>query len=97
MAALSRCVFLVCLLGLTSCAAQSVRLIHPESGATATCGAAGVGIMAATAEGIVEECLRNYGGQGYVPVEKLAPDQRADLERRGVLPKPEEPPIRMGY
>jgi hypothetical protein len=42
----------------------------------------------------VEECLRSYERQGYVPVEKLTPEQRADLERRGVLPKPTEPPER---
>jgi hypothetical protein len=48
--------------------------------------------MAAAAEGIVEECLRGYGGKGYVPVEKLTPEQRADLERRGVLPKNDERP-----
>lgn len=88
---------LFCLVSLPSCASQSVMLVHPQSGATVRCGAAGVGIMAAGAEGFVEECLRKYGGQGYVPVEKLTPEQRADLERRGLLPKSEEPPPRMGY
>lgn len=53
--------------------------------------------MAAGVGGFVEECLKTYGGQGYVPVEKLTPEQRADLERRGLLPKSEEPPPRMGY
>jgi len=72
-------------------------LVHPRSGATVRCGAAGAGIMVAAADGIVEECLRSYGGKGYVPVEKLTPEQRTDLERRGLLPKPEEPRPRMGY
>jgi hypothetical protein len=50
--------------------------------------------MAGVADGFVEECLRSYERQGYVRVEKLTPEQRADLERRGVLPKPAEPPER---
>lgn len=87
---------LFCLISLAGCASQSVMLVHPQSGATVRCGAAGAGILAAAVEGMVEECSRNYGGQGYVPLEKLTPEQRADLERRGVLPKPEPPP-RMGY
>lgn len=85
---------LALVLGLQACASKSVALIHPQSGATAKCGAAGVGIMA---EGFVEGCIKGYEGQGYVPVEKLTPDQRADLERRGLLPKGEEPAPRRGY
>jgi len=53
--------------------------------------------MAAGAEGFVEECLRRYEGQGYVAEDKLTPEQRADLERRGLLLKPEPPTFRMGY
>lgn len=53
--------------------------------------------MAGSAEGFVEGCIKGYEGQGYVPVEKLTPDQRADLERRGLLPKGEEPAPRRGY
>jgi len=86
--------FLFCLLGLQSCASQGVMLVHPQSGSTMKCGAASVGFMAGVADGFVEECLRSYERQGYVPVEKLTPEQRADLERRGVLPKPAEPPER---
>jgi len=86
--------FLFCLLGLQSCASQGVMLVHPQSGATVKCSAASVGMMAGVADGFVEECLRSYERQGYVRVEKLTPDQRADLERRGVLPKPAEPPER---
>ena len=89
--------FLVCLIGLVSCAGQGVMLVHPQSGATVKCSAASVGIMAGVAGGFVEECLRSYERQGYVPVEKLTPEQRADLERRGVLPKSEGPSNRMGY
>jgi hypothetical protein len=82
---------------LAGCASRSVMLIHPQSGATMKCGAAGVGIMAGVAEDFVEECLKRYEGQGYVAMENLTPAQRADLEKRGLLPKPEAPTFRYGY
>ena len=82
---------------LAGCASRSVMLVHPQSGATMKCGAAGVGIMAGAAEGFVEECLKRYESQGYVAMENLTPQQRADLEKRGLLPKPEPPTFRMGY
>ena len=73
------------------CASQSVMLVHPQSGATIKCGAAGAGVIAGAAQSLVEECSKRYESQGYVDVEKLTPQQRVDLERRGVLPKPKEP------
>jgi hypothetical protein len=76
---------------LFGCTSQSVMLVHPQSGATIKCGAAGAGIMAGAAAAMVEECSKKYESQGYVDVEKLTPQQRGDLERRGVLPKPREP------
>lgn len=72
-------------------------LVHPQSGSTIRCGAEGTGIMAGGASSFVEECLKRYESQGYVDVERLAPQQRTDLENRGVLPKPEPPTFRMGY
>ncbi len=88
---------LFCLLSLLSCASRSVTMVHPQSGATIRCAAAGMGMMAGGAEGFVEDCLRRYGSQGYVPEGKLTPEQRADLERRCILPKAEEPSVGMGY
>lgn len=85
------------LASISGCASRSVMLVHPQSGATARCGAAGAGIMAGGADSFVEECLSKYESQGYVDVERLTPGQRADLERRGVLPKPEPPTFRYGY
>lgn len=89
--------FLFCLVSLTGCASQSVMLVHPQSGSTMRCGAAGVGFMAGGVEGFVEGCLKRYENKGYVRVKQLTPEQRADLERRGVLPKPDEPPLQTGY
>lgn len=87
----------VFLAGISGCASRSALLVHPQSGATVRCGAAGVGIMAGSAKDIVEECLKKYESQGYVDMEQLTPEQRADLERRGLLPKPEPPTFRYGY
>lgn len=90
-------VFLLCILSLQGCASRSAMLIHPQNGSTVRCGAAGAGIMAGGAGSFVEECLKKYESQGYISVQELTPEQRADLERRGLLPKPEPPTFRMGY
>lgn len=79
--------FLFCLVGLQGCSSRGVTLVHPQSGSTMRCGAAGIGTMGGVMNRFVERCIRSYERQGYVPVEKLTPDQRADLERRGILPK----------
>jgi ABC-type phosphate transport system substrate-binding protein len=79
------------LLGMAACASESVLLVQPRTGATIKCSAAGSGLMAGMAAGMVDECVKKYEGDGYVPEGRLAPEERADLERRGVLPKPAEP------
>ena len=82
--------FLLLALSLTGCSSQSVTLIQPQTGATIRCGAAGAGLMAGAAGGIVEECRKKYESQGYVTEDKLTLEQRTDLERRGVLTPFEE-------
>ena len=81
-----------CLASLLGCASRSITLVQPQSGATVKCGAAGMGIMAGSAEGFVEDCIRSYEGKGYVAVDKLTPEQRSDLEQRGILPQRQERP-----
>jgi hypothetical protein len=83
--------FAVALLGMAACASDSVLLVQPRTGATIKCSAAGAGLMAGMAAGMVDECVQKYEGDGYVPEGRLTPEERADLERRGVLPKPAEP------
>ncbi|MGH7771121.1 MAG: hypothetical protein ACREQA_02660 [Candidatus Binatia bacterium] len=92
-------VLIFSLLSISSCSSRGVMMVHPQTGATMKCGAAGVGIgtMAGFPESFVEDCLRRYEGWGFVLEENLTPEQRADLERRGLLPKPERPPSRFGY
>lgn len=75
------------LLALAACASQTVKFIHPQTGATAECSASGFGIGASFSEGFVSGCGRAYEERGYVPVEQLTPEQRANLERRGLMPK----------
>lgn len=89
MAAKVCALFLFVLVAAQGCASQNVRLIHPQSGATVTCGEMGVGTLALAVGGLIEECVKRYGREGYVPLDKLAPGERADLERRGLLPKEE--------
>ena len=78
---------LALLFALTGCASQTVKLIHPQSGASAECSASGFGVGVSIADGIVGGCSRAYEERGYLPLERLRPEQRADLERRGLLPK----------
>ena len=53
--------------------------------------------MSGFAEGFVEECVSRYEKEGYLSPDKVTPEQRVDLEKRGVLPKPEPPTSRMDY
>lgn len=73
--------------GVTACASRSVTLVQPQTGASAKCSAAGGGIMAGYVENVLEACLSRYQGLGYVALDRLTPEQRADLEQRGLLPK----------
>ncbi len=75
------------LLTLAACSSQSIKLIHPQSGATAECGASGFAIGVSIADGIVGGCSRAYEERGYVVWDRLNPDERASLQRRGLLPK----------
>ena len=71
----------------SACSGQGVKLIHPQSGATAQCSASGFGIGASFGEGFVGGCARSYEERGYVQLERLTPEERVSLERRGLLPK----------
>jgi hypothetical protein len=77
----------IALFATAACSSQGIKLIHPQSGATAECSASGFGIGAGMSEGFVGGCARSYEDRGYVRLERLTPDERASLERRGLLPK----------
>jgi hypothetical protein len=71
----------------SSCASHSVKMIHPQSGATAECSGSGYGIAAGFSEGFVGGCVRAYENRGFVAVERLTAEERGSLERRGLLAK----------
>ena len=75
------------LLASAACSSQTVKLVQLQSGATAECSASGFGFSAAWVEEILGGCARPYENRGYIRLDRLTPEQRADLERRGLLPK----------
>ncbi|MFQ5852465.1 MAG: hypothetical protein ACE5JU_18030 [Candidatus Binatia bacterium] len=75
------------LVPLLSCSSGGVMLVHPKGGSIIRCGAVGVGSIGTFVGSFGEACIKRYEGLGYIPVEKLTPEQRADLEGRGVLSK----------
>ena len=75
------------LFALAACSSHSIKLINPQTGATAECSANGFAIGASIPDGIVGGCSRTYEERGYVPLDQLRADDRATLERRGLLPK----------
>jgi hypothetical protein len=85
-------VIFILVLVISGCTSQSVRLIQPQSGATAKCDASGFGAMSLAVDAVVDDCVNRVEKEGYVRIEKLTPEQRADLERRGKLPKESETP-----
>jgi hypothetical protein len=91
MLTISRALFRVGLfsfLALHGCAQRSVELIHPATGAKARCGEVGTGLLAANVDLMLENCVKEHQAKGYQPLDKLSSEQRADLERRGLLSKP---------
>jgi hypothetical protein len=80
-------IVIVFFLAISACTSQSVKMIQPQTGATADCSGSGYGIGASFGEGFVGGCARAYENRGYVRLEQLTPEQRASLERRGLLPK----------
>ena len=73
------------LLASAACSSQAVKLVQPQSGATAECNASGFGFSAAWVEETLGGCARPYESRGFVRLDRLTPEQRADLERRGLL------------
>lgn len=80
-------IFAVSLLLFSACTSQTVKMIQPQSGATAECSGASFGIAPFFAESFVDGCARAYENRGYVALQRLTPEERTNLERRGLLPK----------
>ena len=74
------------LLIVSACSSQSVAFVHPQSGATVACSGSGFGLGAGWVESHINDCARRNENRGYIRVDKLTPEQRAELEKRGLLP-----------
>lgn len=75
------------LLIIPACSTREITLVHPQSGATVQCSGSGFGLGTGWIESYIEACTRRNGARGYLPVEKLTPEQREELEKRGLLPR----------
>ena len=75
------------LLATSACTGQTVKMIQPETGATAECSGSSYGFGPLFSESVVDSCSRVYQDRGYVALERLTPEQSANLEKRGLLPK----------
>ena len=83
-----QCIILTGLtLALSACTSQTVKMIQPQTGATAECSGSSVGFGQLFTESFTDSCARVYENRGYVALERLTPEERASLERRGLLPK----------
>jgi len=82
-----RIIFASFLLAISACTSQTVKMIQPQSGATAECSGSSYGFGPLFSESVVDSCARVYENRGYVAVQRLTPEERASLERRGLLPK----------
>jgi hypothetical protein len=85
-------ILVLSVVGPAACSTERVTLVQPRTGATIECTGSGWGIMAPAAPNIVDECARKFERDGYVPVERLTPGERADLERREATPSTERRP-----
>lgn len=62
-------------------------MIQPQTGATAQCSGSSIGLGPLFSESLVDSCARIYAKRGYIPAERLTPEERATLENRGLQPK----------
>lgn len=72
---------------LSGCTGQTVKMIQPRTGATSECSGSSYGFGQLFTESFVDSCARAYQDRGFVPLERLTPEDRASLEQRGLLPK----------
>ena len=82
-----RIVFASLSLAFGACTSQTVKMIQPQTGATAECSGSSYGFGPLFSESVVDSCARVYENRGYVALQRLTPEERARLEQRGLLPK----------
>ena len=72
---------------IAACSSQTLKMIQPQTGATAECSGSSYGFGPLFTESVVDSCARAYANRGYVALQRLTPEDRARLEQRGLLPK----------
>ena len=72
---------------IAGCAGQTVKMIQPQTGATAECSGTSYGFGPLFTESFVDSCARAYENRGYVALQRLTTEDRARLEQRGLLAK----------
>ena len=82
-----RIIFAALSLAISACTSQTVKMIQPQTGAIADCSGSSFGFGPLFTESFVDSCTRVYENRGYVALPRLTPEERASLERRGLLPK----------
>ena len=82
-----RIIFTGLSLAISACTSQTVKMIQPQTGATADCSGSSFGFGPLFTESFVDSCTRAYENRGYVALQRLTPEDRARLEQRGLLPK----------
>ena len=80
-------IFASLLLAFAGCTSQTVKMVQPQTGATAECSGSSYGFGPLFSESVVDSCARVYENRGYVALQRLTPEERARLEQRGLLPK----------
>lgn len=69
------------------CTNQTVAMIQPQTGATAECSGSSYGFGQLFTESFVDSCARAYEQRGFIPMDRLTPEERARLQRQGLLPQ----------
>ena len=80
-------IFTSLLFAIAGCTSQMVKMMQPETGATADCSGSSYGFGQLFTESFVDSCTRAYETRGYIALQRLTPEDRARLEQRGLLPK----------
>jgi hypothetical protein len=73
-------------IAVSSCSSEGVTLVNLNSGATTKCSATGTGLGTGWARTFIDSCIARFKSMGYVGLDELTTEQRADLQKRGSLP-----------
>jgi hypothetical protein len=64
---------------LLGCSTPNILLVHPRSGDMVECSSVGIGAGALIAGPYVDSCVKQYEAAGFIPAEKLTPEEKANI------------------